>query len=169
MTPVLFTKISNSRGPLSKCLTLKDGKLVKTAAADLVDGRAIRVAVRGIEELAETVEGLSANEALTFGITRFKDVRIVTQKALARGAKNAIARDRKGFRYPDGRAGLMLDIDQPKDGSRPLRHGEFDAILCRLLPWWRDVARLYRPSTSALRKDAMRRTVERTPFTPAEP
>lgn len=149
MTPILFTKISNSRGPLSKSLTLKNGQLQKTAAADLIEGRAIRTAVKDIHGLAKMVDTLMANEALTMGITSFVEGRLVTQRMLAKGARNAICRDRKNFFWPEGRAVLQLDIDMPKDGSKPLKARAFDALLCELLPWWKPVGRMYRPSVSA--------------------
>ena len=43
----------------------------------------------------------------------------------------------------------MLDIDRPKDGSEPFTAKRFDGLLCDLLPWWRGIARFYRPSVSA--------------------
>jgi hypothetical protein len=149
MKPILFTKIVNTRGPLSKAFALKNGQLQKTAAADLVEGRAIRTAIKALPDLAMVIEGLGHNEALTFGITSFVDARVATQKALSKAGRNTVARDRKHFFWPEDRAILQLDIDKPKDGSKPLKAKEFDALLCRLLPWWRSVARMYKPSASA--------------------
>lgn len=154
MTQAVFTRIMNSDGPLSKSFTLKDGRLQKTAAADLVRGRAIRIGANGIEDLAQTVCNFKAHEALTFGCTVWKNIGIVTQKALARGGvKNAVCRDRRSFHWPRERAVLMLDIDKPKDGSAPMKSRDFDALLCEILPWWQDVARFYRPSVSAFLYD----------------
>ncbi len=149
MTAALFTRIRNPDGPLVKAFTLKDGRLHKAAAADLADGMAHRMAIDSVAGLAEAVGNLHSNEALTFGIPAANKIRIVTQKALARGVKNAVCRDRAHFAWPKGRAVLMLDLDRPRDVSAPLRAREFDAMLCGLLPWWSGAARLYRPSASA--------------------
>ena len=149
----LFTIIRNDSGPLSKSFTLVDGKLVKTAAADLVTGVARRVGVRDIRGLAAILADLHANEALTFGIPPMNRARIATQKALHRGARGVICRDREHFRWPEGRGVLMLDIDKPRKGN-PLKATEFDAMLAGLLPWWPGSARLYRPSASAFISDA---------------
>jgi hypothetical protein len=149
MKPILLTKIVNTRGPLSKAFALKNGRLQKTAAADLVEGRAIRTAIKDLGGLAKVIEALHSNEALSYGISSFVDARIVTQRMAAKGAKNVICRDRKNLFWPDDRAVFQLDIDRPKDGSKPLKAREFDNLLCGLLPWWRGVARMYKPSASA--------------------
>jgi hypothetical protein len=150
------TIIRNNRGPLSKSFTLHDGRLQKTAAADLVDGTATRAAASDLRQLAAILEGLGSHEALTFGITEAEQARLCTQGALASGRApaGAICRDRASFAWPQGRGILMLDIDKPKDGSQPLRSAQFDELLSRLLPWWSKSARLYRPSASAFIYDA---------------
>src|SRR5262249_26956709 len=150
MTPILFTKVENKRGALSKSLALKNGKLIKTAAADMVCGHATQVAVRDIFELADAIEGLRSNQAATWGVSRHLDVAICTDDAAKRGVKNAIARTKKNWFWHLGRTVFMLDIDAPKDGSKLFKHNEIDAILYAALPWWRGVARMYRPSASAL-------------------
>jgi hypothetical protein len=76
-----FTLIRNNRGPLSKSFTLHEGQLKKTAAADLVDGIATRVAVADLHQFARLLEGLGNHEALTFGITQAEQARL-TPRAL---------------------------------------------------------------------------------------
>jgi len=148
---VLLTRVRNFDGHLSKSLTLEDGKLVKTAAADLVNGMAHRVRADDIDHLAKVVCGLTSKEALTFGVPSLEHVKITTQEHLARGRAplGAVPRDRAHFTWPNGRGVLMLDIDRPKDGSEPFSSTSFDQLLCDILPWWRGVARFYRPSVSA--------------------
>ena len=154
LTP--FTIIRNNRGPLSKSFALHEGRLQKTAAADLVDGTATRAAVPDLLSFAKILEGLRSHEALTFGTTEAEQARLCTQEAIASGRApaGAICRDRASFEWPKGRGILMLDIDKPRDGSAPLRTLVFDELLARLLPWWSKSARLYRPSASAFIYDA---------------
>lgn len=148
---MLLTRIRNLDGPLSKSLTLEDGKLVKTAAASLVNGMAYRVVVDDIEHLAQIMDSLTSREALTYGVPRFEQGLITTQEHAVRGLarQGAIPRDRAHFSWPAGQGVLMLDIDRPKDGSEPFTAKRFDGLLCDLLPWWRGIARFYRPSVSA--------------------
>jgi hypothetical protein len=149
MLKASLTIIRNTRGPLSKSLSLKDRRLIKSAAADLTEGTATRIEVTGLSQLATVIDAMTARKALTFGVTGHKTIRIITQEALRRGAQGALCRDRRHFAWPDGRGVLMLDIDKPKDGSAPLKAKSFDAALCDILPWWRGIARMYRPSASA--------------------
>ena len=136
---MLITRIRNLDGPLTKSLTLEDGKLMKTAAADLVNGMAHRLNVTDIEHFARVVCSLTSREALTFGVPAFEHGRITTQEHMARGRAphGAVPRDRAHFSWPDGQGGLMLDIDRPKDGSEPFTSKSFDRLLCDILPWWR--------------------------------
>ena len=64
ISSALFTIIRNARGPLSKAFALHAGQLQKTAAADLTDGTATRVAVTDLREFAKILEGLGSHEAL---------------------------------------------------------------------------------------------------------
>ena len=148
----LITKIENLDGPLSKSFTYQNGELKKSAAADLVNGAATVIRIRNLHELSEMIEGLSSNQALTYGSPRFCSARITTQKRLPMMKGRPvpyIARDAEHFKFSKGRGVLMLDIDQPKDGSTPMKSKSFDAMLCDLLPWWSGIARAYRPSASA--------------------
>jgi hypothetical protein len=149
MTTSAITIISNNRGPLTKSFSLKDGHLEKAAAADLVEGVATQVRVEDLTHFADILQCRGAHEALTYGVTRYSRIRIVTQKTAARGVHDAICRDRANFAWPQGLGIFMLDIDRPKDGSKPFKAPEFDALMCRLHPWWSGVGRMYRPSASA--------------------
>jgi hypothetical protein len=154
-----LTLIENHFGPCSKSFTLTAQGLQKTAAANVFNGLAIRRAVETLEELNAVIEGLGSNQAFTFGVCRFNRARIVTQEALGRRGTvaNAVARDREHFSWPKGRGIMYFDVDRPKDGSKPLKAKEFDAIMCRLHSWWAGTARMYRPSarrSSTTRKPA---------------
>jgi hypothetical protein len=156
MTPITFTIARNKRGPLGKSFALHDGRLQQAPKAELFDGLATQAAVEDLHGFSEALKSLRPTEALTFGIPRLDRAHITTQKAVEKGRapSGAIARNRENFAWPKGRAILMLDIDRPKDGGKPLRPAEFDNDLRALLPWWSKSARLYRPSASAFIYDA---------------
>ena len=151
MSAIVYTIVRNLRGPLSKAFALQDGKLQKTAAAELSNGFVRRAAANSIQEFATQVERLKPNEALTYGIFKRCSAPIVTQQAFRNGGipKGAICRDRANFFWPAKRTVFMLDIDRPKDGSELLTAPAFDRMLCDILPWWAKTARMYRPAASA--------------------
>lgn len=111
-----ITRIRNLDGPLSKSLSVEGGKLVKTAAADLVIGMAHRIHVADIEYLAQIVDTLTSQEALTFGVPAFDHGRITTQEHVAKGKapRGAVPRDRAHFSWPSGQGVLMLDLTSRK-------------------------------------------------------
>ena len=154
MTISAITIIRNTRGPLTKAFTLRSGRLEKAAAADLVEGFAMQVPVEDLTHFAGILQGLDAHEAITYGVSRYSKTDIVTQKALQRGRRGAICRDRAHFAWPKGPGIFMLDVDKPKDGSAPIEAKDFDAMMRGLLSWWSGCARMYRPSASAYIYDA---------------
>lgn len=156
MTPITFTIARNRRGPLGKSFALQDGRLQQSPKAELFDGIATATAVEDLRGFSKALKRLQPSEALIFGVPRLPEANITTQKAIAEGRSpsGAIARSRENFAWPKGRAILMLDVDRPKDGGKPLRPTEFDNDLCLLLPWWNKSARLYRPSASSFIHDA---------------
>lgn len=147
---IALTRILNVSGPLSKSFTLKDGQLTKTTAAVLFAGVAAKIEVADLRGLSFLIDELGTDQALTFGVTRYLRARVVTQKmANGRCSFGTVCRDHEHFKWPKGRGVFMLDVDRPRDGSTPFRALDFDALLCKLLPWWSGVARMYRPSASA--------------------
>ena len=152
---IQLSVLRNLKGPLSKAFTLEDGKLRKTSAANLYEGTAETRTIDNLHGLATIIDGLTSEEALTFGVCGFDKARVVTQKKSAKQeGLDVVCRDRAHFHWPDGRSVLMFDIDRPQDGSAPLKAMEFDALLGELQPWWKGVARMYRPSASAFICDA---------------
>ena len=157
--------LRNLKGPLSKSFTLEDGKLRKTSAANLYEGTAETRTVDNLRGLAAIIDGLTSEEALTFGVCGFDKARVVTQKKSAKQeGLDVVCRDRAHFHWPEGRGVLMFDIDRPQNGSAPLKAMEFDALLCELQPWWKGVARMYRPSASAFICDASGEDLQRRFF-----
>ena len=152
---VQLSVLRNLKGPLSKSFKLEGGELKKTSAAQLYEGIAETRTISDLRGLSNIIDGLSSEHALTFGVCKFQRARVVTQKKMAKvDGLDAVCRDSRHFDWPEGRAVLMLDIDKPLDGSRPMKAMEFDALMCDLQPWWKDVARMYRPSASAFICDA---------------
>jgi hypothetical protein len=153
---VRFSKLTNLGQPLSKRLAVTSNGLRVSAAATMFRGLATHSSVHDLAGLASVIEGLTDREALTFGIAQKAYTRIATRMAIVEGRAlpGAIYRGREHFAWPNGRAVFMMDVDRPKDGSKPFRAREFDEMLCAILPWWPACARMYKPSASAFVYDA---------------
>ena len=152
---IQLSVLRNLKGPLSKSFTLEDGKLRKTSAANLYEGNAETRTVDNLHGLAAIIDGLTSAEALTFGVCGFDKARVVTQKKSAKQEGLDGRLPRQGA-FPLARGQGRPDVRhrQAADGSAPLKAMEFDALLCELQPWWKGVARMYRPSASAFICDA---------------
>ena len=149
VTSIEFTRLRNKNGPLSKRFWVDGDVLKKAPAAALTDGTAERVKLQTLQEFADLAGSLRSEEALAYGITAAEDARVVTQRALKKGAyPGAIARDLDHFAWSSGAGVFMLDFDKPSSGEIWSAH-DLDAMLCRALPWWEAVERFYRPSVSA--------------------
>jgi hypothetical protein len=122
-------------------------------------GRAKRVRIDGLDELASLIEGLTSQQALTLGVLHDDlpdEVRIVTKAALVAGvaANDAVARTAKNFVYRPGRPALALfDYDMkgmPRGVTQQLTDaGGFWAALTSVLPALASTGHLLRLSTSA--------------------
>jgi len=152
---IQLSVLKNLKGPLSKSFKLEDGVLKRSPAAQLYEGIAETCAISDLHGLSNIIDSLTVEHALTFGVCKFQRARVVTQKKMAKvDGLDVVCRDGRHFDWPEGRAVLMLDIDKPLDGSKPMKAMEFDALMCELQPWWPGVARMYRPSASAFIGDA---------------
>jgi hypothetical protein len=149
---VRITRVENLDGPLTKSFTYQNGLLKKSASADLVNGASTVIRISNIYELSDVIDGLSSNQALTYGTPDICSARVTTQKRLPMMKGRSvpyIARDADHFHWPVGRGVFMGDIDRAKDGSQPMKAFQLDELLCDILPWWSAIARFYRPSASA--------------------
>jgi hypothetical protein len=152
---MLITRIRNLDGPLSKSLSMVDGKLDKGAKADLVNGSAHRVHVEDLEHFAPIRGSLKSNEALTYGVPPVDHCRVTTQKRIKAGTapRGALSRDEQNWRWPDGSGIFMQDIDPPHgDDGQPFTAKRFDDLMKEMLPWWEASERMYCPSVSAFVK-----------------
>jgi hypothetical protein len=157
-----ITRIEKAGGPLTKRIYLgEDGRLVSDGSAcTMSSGRAERVAIKSLSEVANLIGALTPSEAITVG--RLRDglpnaVSVTTHSRLASlngtAPPDLIARTADFIRYAPGRPALaLLDIDtkgMPDDVKARIRDvGGFWSALCRVLPQLATTGRILRRSTS---------------------
>ena len=113
--PIKLVVFNKTGGPLTKRITLTaDGKITSDGSACTMSrGRAKRVRIGGLDELAALIEGLTSEQAIALGALRDElpdEVRIVTKAALAGVAAQRRRRpNRQQPRLPAGpaRAGAV--------------------------------------------------------------
>ena len=119
---LVFTVITSTKPDrLAKVLGLNpDGTMSKSASANMVEGRAQRKQVAGLEELGRALEGLETNQAVTWGVCEPEDVAVVTTADLP-SHPGAIARNGKHFLFRNEPGVMMLDhdgcLDEDLDGA----------------------------------------------------
>ena len=147
-TPLALTIITSAQpNQLTKVLSIApDGTLHKQAAANMREGSARRVQVHGLNELLQTLDALTPNQAICWGVCA-QDVARIVPEHIVSASIGAIARSRAYFAYPAGPGLMMLDHDgtpgEPLDADT-LRQRLIDA--CPVLA---DAPMLCRPSVSA--------------------
>ena len=110
-----FAVFTKTGGPLTKRISLDPNDKITSDgnACYMSRGRAKRVRIDGLDELAALIEGLTSQQAITLGALHDDlpdEVRIVTKAALVAGvaANDAVARTAKNFVYRPGRPALAL-------------------------------------------------------------
>ena len=110
-SPIELTVFSKTGGPLTKRISLDpNDKIVSDGnACYMARGRAKRVRIGGVGELAALIERLNSKQAVALGALR-DEVRIVTKAALKAGvaANDAVARTGGNLVYRPGRSALVL-------------------------------------------------------------
>ena len=155
-----ITVFTKSGGPLTKHIRIaEDGSIVSDGSAcTMQHGRARRVKVNGIADLAALVERLDSNQALALGALRAdlpEDVEIVTKHKLnGHPRPDVIARTGDDILYRKGRpAFALLDYDTkgmpPDIAARIAALGGFGKALATVMPDLSTTARMIRRSTSA--------------------
>jgi hypothetical protein len=158
-TPVEITCLTKSGGPLTKTIKLAPGGSVMSelSACVMGQGKARRVHIADVGQLAALIDRLQSNEAIALGALRSDlpdQVEIVT-KRMPNGAKpRVIARTGDNIVFSSGRPALaLLDFDtkgMPHDVSERLdQAGGFWPALISVVPGLSNVARVTRSSTSA--------------------
>ncbi len=141
----LFTATVPAR--LTKVLSLgADGTLSKESAANMLRGSASRASVRGLQELADLLDGLAPNQAAGWGVGERARAEVVPERE-ASETPGAISRTRRHFAYPAGPGVLMLDHDGAPDGA--LNADTFRQRLIEACPALATAPMLWRPSCSA--------------------
>jgi len=152
---VVFTK---DRGPLTKRISLVDGKVKSDGSAcSMGHGRARRVRLAGLAELAALIDGLASNQALGLGAMRADvgdEVAIATKSELAANPRpNTLPRTAENFSYVTGKPALILfDHDSkgmPTAVATKIESLGFWNALTSVLPALRDAGHVTRRSTSS--------------------
>jgi len=157
-TPEL-TLFVNARGALTKQFTLDaDGNLVKTEGGQMSKGTAMRMAVDGVQALAELIKTMASNQALALGSMRPDlpaQVAVTTKGALNGGtALGIISRSREYLAFDEGRRGFCLgDFDRKgitaEVQDKLEQNGGFVAALATVIPELKTTGYVVRVSTSA--------------------
>ena len=153
---VVFTK---DNGPLTKRIGLNSDGTTRSdgSACALAHGRARRKQLDGVEELAELIEGLGSNQAITLGQLRADlddDVKIVTKNQLNGHACDVAARTGDDITYRAGRPTFaLIDTDtkgMPDAVARKIEQaGGVWPLLVSVVPGLEGAARVERRSTSS--------------------
>lgn len=113
------------RKTLSKHLTLSgDGKLVKSAASELAQGRVRRVEYTSLKEVCALMMDLPSYSAVSFGVCAHVCARVLSkQKAeSAEPGEAVVTRTRDNFHWSDGAGILLIDYD-PSAGASVMNAG----------------------------------------------
>jgi hypothetical protein len=147
-----LTIFANEDAKLTKRIKLdKDGKLDITPATAMSRGTARRVAIGSVHDLAEVIEGLADNEAITLGVLRDElpdRVKVVRADQLNGGA-GTIARTREHVVYREDRSALVLFDFDTKGMPTDVVVKDFWKTLVEVLPGLRHAAHVVRRSTSS--------------------
>ena len=144
---------SSANGVLTKRIELAaDGTKLVTPAAAMWTGRARRVPINGVHELAATINQLKYNEAFTTG--RLREGHLpskvnVTTKGRLDGRDTAIARTRDYVEFVAGMPAFLLFDYDSKGKPAEIEVTDYWAMLCEVAPGLRDAARMVRYSTSS--------------------
>lgn len=142
----IFTSLIPTR--LTKVFKLaSDGKLAKATSAYMCKGTAQRMRVAGLGELAEQLDALTSDQAVSWGIAGVDEANIVPQEDDPGTDPTRISRTRRNFSYPKGPGILMLDHDGTPDGE--LDVDELRSYLFEAIPALSQAPMLWRPSASA--------------------
>jgi hypothetical protein len=117
---------------ISKSYSLKDGKLEKTSAGQLVRGKYQVIKIYDPPTLAQMLTGLSYNEALTYGVPR----RPETHGSIAsrnNAGPGELTRTQDCFDWPNGPAIFFNDYDHPL-GAKPMTAEELWVKIIDICP-----------------------------------
>ena len=142
-----FTVITSTKpAVLSKRFALEDGKLRKSASANLSAGHAKLTECHDLKEFDALLRGLTSAQALVFGVApEHPDAVVGVADNLSAGE---IARTEKFFKFANAPGIMMLDHDGTQDGT-PLTPEELREALVTAVPELSDAGMLWRVSASS--------------------
>ena len=81
---MFFVTRIKTRNPsiLSKSFSLQNGELVSESGGRMIEGYGEKVELKSLEEFKNLLLKLSPSEALCYGVTNYKTVKIVSDKKL---------------------------------------------------------------------------------------
>ena len=122
--------------------------MIREGGGVLVDGNARIATVASLDQLSVLLQELGPAQALTFGVPRNGDCRIVTRATLARlsSGEGIATRTRDQFIWPADAGILMLDHDP---GEVALSREELISVIRHAAPVLADAAMLWWPSASS--------------------
>lgn len=149
--------IEATKGSVQKRILNADGKPIKDKNHDLgiAQGKARAITVEGLVGLADLLQGIKPNEALTLGTPEKEGISYVLPKRRVEPlkkiktltSKNFISRSLEYYRWPDTHA-ILLDHD-PEPGQPELDAEQFWNALCVCMPELAGVGRVVTVSTSS--------------------
>ena len=148
LLPVTFT-LFDSSSPLSKSFALTDGKIVKTAAAQMTTGKALRIGI-DFNNFSTTLNGLTAKQATGYGLHDAEQFQKAVPIEIASKATppKSISRTKQYFKYREEPGIVMIDHDPSQFGKSVTPSG-LQEILVGISPIFEGAACLVRGSVSA--------------------
>lgn len=150
--------VYTSPRPLGKRITSgPDGTVSKEPLGELSKGTVEVVQLRSLTDFATLRAGLTAKQALGYGVTGYKKARITTQAALGSMSPSditangltTVARDAEHFHFAEGAGVLMIDHD-PAPGAAALTGEQLREMLCEAMPELRGVTMLWASSAGSM-------------------
>ena len=155
-----ITVFEKSGGPLTKRISLLDGKIVNdSSACRMANGHARRVKIDDMQDLADLINSFRSERSLCAGPAQRRTVRSSASRSFedklnGAGDPSIIARTLDYLTFTEGEPGLvLLDADfkgmSEKAAHRMEECGDFWGALCEVLPALESVACVERTSTSS--------------------
>lgn len=133
---------------LTKKRTLgANGDMITDTVAQMTEGKAVNVSVTSVKQMADILDGLEHNQAVTWGIHAGlqPEVTILSTKLYEQQGRpdNAFTRTNKHYRWGNHGGVMMLDCD-----DKTLSQADFIKAVNDVIPL-DDVAYIWRPSSSS--------------------
>jgi putative DNA primase/helicase len=117
---VRLSRISSSRHPLTKEVSIRDGKLHFEASRPLINGSAVTIEISSMAGLARAIASLKPRQALCLGVrpdaVPGKREPLVTSEAKLGGA-DGVTRSKDCFTFPPRQPGLLVFDRDSSDGE----------------------------------------------------